>query len=392
MDRDLQLASVISLGIGMLMAFDITANTAVDELFSESRESKRQRLKERVGELPYMKNLSFRYWNGPQAPLVYQDRYARLIADPGRQYCKKLTHLFDWEILDLAELMKVEIERPRSTSWRPRPSNPQGSKRGRPTKADYLSRLCMVLEWLGSGESGDRAELEYGISKTSIVEDKKHILKAINKVLQDQISWPDAEERSELCTNYLGIFAGVVGILDCTEHFVEKSSDQALENATFSGKANANTYKTLAVIDKTGLFRYMETMVVGKRNDRDMWTSCKLYLERGFYFSEDQCVAADGGFQGDGPIIYSFDDLTDETRALYNLAFKETRVGVENAFGRVQLWFPILGVLLREWTYDDELLELAIGASFKLHNWILKNRRLNYDAQNNPLNHFNHLA
>ena len=329
------------LTVGMLMAFEITAIAAFEELFGESQELKRRRLKERADELPYMKNLSFRYWNGPQAPLVYRDRYARLIADPGRQYCRKLTHLFDWEILDLAELLKTEIEKPRSISWRPIPRNPQGSKRGRPTKADYISRLCMVLEWLGSEDSGDRAELEYGISKTSIVEDKKHVLKAINICLEDQISWPNAEERWELCLNYVGIFAGVVGILDCTEHFVEKSSDQAVENATFSGKANANTYKTLAVIDKTGLFRYMETMVVGKKNDRDMWTSCKLYLERGFYFSEGQCIASDGGFQGDGPIIYSFNDLTDETRALYNLAFKETRVGVENAFGRVLQSFSL---------------------------------------------------
>lgn len=163
---------MIGLVVGMMMAYQMTANAAVDEIFDESRESKRRRLKSQVEELPYMKNLSFRYWNGPQSPLVYQDRYARLTADPGRQYCKKLTHLFDWEILDLAELLKLEIEKPRSTSWRPRPRNPEGSKRGRPTKADYLSRLCMVLEWLGSGESGDRAELEYGISKTSVVEEK----------------------------------------------------------------------------------------------------------------------------------------------------------------------------------------------------------------------------
>ena len=79
-----------------------------------------------------------------------------------------------------------------------------------------------------------------------------------------------------------------------------------------------------------------------------------------------------------------------EEKIEYNLAFKEVRVGIENAFGRVQMWFPIFGAQQRYWKYDIELLELAIEASMKLHNWIIRQRGLSYNAENNPNNFYRH--
>ena len=45
----------------------------------------------------------------------------------------------------------------------------------------------------------------------------------------------------------------------------------------------------------------------------------------------------------DGPILVSFNKVNTPEKALYNVAFKEVRMGIENAFGRVQMRFPILG-------------------------------------------------
>lgn len=111
--------------------------------------------------------------------------------------------------------------------------------------------------------------------------------------------------------------------------------------------------KTLAVIDKYGYFIWVDPLAQGRRNDREQWTSGALYRE---FFSHEQKVASDGGFRGDGPQVVSFDNLDNEDKALFYLAFKGVRVGVENAFGRVQMWFPILGVSLQYWRYDDEML------------------------------------
>ena len=80
-NRNLQVATVIGLVVGMMMAYQSIANAAVNEVFDESRESKRRRLKLQVEDLIYRSDT-----DGPQSPFKYQDRYARLIADPGRQY------------------------------------------------------------------------------------------------------------------------------------------------------------------------------------------------------------------------------------------------------------------------------------------------------------------
>jgi len=68
-------------------------------------------------------------------------------------------------------------------------------------------------------------EFNTGYSKTSLQEDRVHVLKAINKVLADEVSWPDADERLELSSGFTGIFERVVGILDIMEIQIARSSD-----------------------------------------------------------------------------------------------------------------------------------------------------------------------
>ena len=68
--------------------------------------------------------------------------------------------------------------------------------------------------------------------------------------------------------------------------------------------------------------------------------------------------------------------------------FKEVTLGIESAFGRVQMWFPILGNEKSFWTFDEETLELAVGAATKLHNFMLRSRGLAYNAETNPRNHY----
>lgn len=382
--------TILILGISLITMFsvnqqDINAGFMLFEENESDRNKKRKAVEQES--LPFMKNI-YRYHEGPQSPLEYRDRFGMMTEDINRQYCKKLTHMYSWEIVELAEILKDDIEAPRETSWRPDVINPHESRMGRPPKYDHLNRLLFVLEWLSSGEVGDKAEFEKGYAKTSCVEDKKHILRAINRRLLDEIKWPNPQERIALYASYNGIFKNVVGILDVTEHEICKPKDKDKEQDTFSGKAKANTMKTLAVIDKYGYFIYVDYLAMGRRNDRDQWTSCDLYMNCGDYLSPGEKIASDGGFRGDGPQLISYDILDTQEKIDFNLAFKEVRVGVENAFGRVQMWFPILGVEKKFWTYDLELLELAVGAATKLHNWMLRNRGLSYNAQDHARNHY----
>lgn len=224
----------------------ITLIAGVSRIREETSYEQRLKRKRIEGELPYMRNLS-KYLGSPQRPLEYRDRFGALMEDPNRDYCRKLTHMFSWEILELAEMCKDDIEAPRQTSWRPNSSVRQNDskKRGRKPKYSYLNRLLFVLEWLSNPVMGDKAEFDNSYSKTSLVEDHKHILKAINKNLEDQIKWPNAVERRQHYEEYHGIFDGVVGILDIWEHYIVKFKDPQKEHDTFSGKAVTNTKKTV---------------------------------------------------------------------------------------------------------------------------------------------------
>ncbi len=66
-------------------------------------------------------------------------------------------------------------------------------------------------------------------------------------------------------------------------------------------------------------------------------------MQEGDFFSENQWVASDGGFVGDGQFVCLYKDPgNDQDKIRYNLAFCEVRMGVENSYGRVGLLFPLL--------------------------------------------------
>ena len=368
------------------------AVVAMQSNLTQGRVLNRKRRREEEKELPLMKNL-FQFRCRPQQPLgPCRDAFGQMTYDVNRRYCEKLTHFYSWELEELAELVKKDVEAARETDWKcrkeKRPVKNKGqSGKGRPPKVNYVNRLVYCLEWLATGDSADRREFHNSWAKSSCDEDRKHVLKAICKALKDEIKWPTEEERRENYSTYQNVFVGNVGIFDVTEWITCKWADQQLESETYSGKQQNNTMKTLAVINKHGYFIYYDLLAKGRRNDRDQWTSCDLYLNAGKYFSDGEWLACDGGFRGDGPQMYSYDDLSEPGREIYNLAFREVRVGVENAFGRVQMWFPIFGAQQRYWHYDLELLELSIEAAMRLHNWMLRKRGLSYDAQASNRNH-----
>lgn len=197
--------------------------------------------------------------------------------------------------------------------------------------------------------------------------------------------WPDAAERKELSSVFDGVFAGCVGLMDVTEHKVQRPVQHAREHELYSAKHAQHSVKTLAVTDRFGYFRYVQTGLPGRMSDRECFTNSNLYLERGQYFSKEEWVGSDGGFRGDGPLMYSYDgrELTSSERINFNLVFKEVRVQVENAFNRLKTKFSVLGNDKAAWNCSDELLCLTVHASVRLHNWLLRMRNNNYCASTN---------
>ena len=89
-----------------------------EDLCFESYQSRKRKREIEDEVRPLMKNM-FNFVRAPQFPLGPScNRWEKLTYDENRLYCKKLTHMYSWEIFQLHELCKEAIEKPRGTWWR----------------------------------------------------------------------------------------------------------------------------------------------------------------------------------------------------------------------------------------------------------------------------------
>jgi len=166
--------------------------------------------------------------------------------------------------------------------------------------------------------------------------------------LDDQLQWPDADKRQELASVFPGMFHGCVGIADVKEYQVVKYLDSVKEGRSWSGKKKVNSYKLLSVMNHSGWYIYAR-ICLGK-NDCEVFTNSPLYLSRGDHFSDDEFVAADGAFEGDGCLKCSYKNPgNNEVKKLWNLAFHEVRTGVENSYQHGSPYWVIISASYRIW-------------------------------------------
>jgi hypothetical protein len=338
----------------------------------------RKKLLKRKRELaPYKRNVSYRY-SPPTNRLVAKNCLAEILNDPDRAYMKSVTHLHEWQFFVLSEKLKDLILRPRLRSDGTRPEVHR-----KPAKFDHHHRLFFVLRWLNDGLFYRSREADTGYAKSSVFEDLVHVLQAIVEGLHEHLTWPDENRRRELAAVFPGILNGCIGVGDVKEYEIQKPKDPVKEKISWSGKKKINSYKLLSVMDHTGRFIFLR-LCLGK-NDREVLTGSPLYLREGEFFSDNQWVASDGGFEGDGRFVCSHKNPgNDQDKITYNLAFREVRMGVENSYGRVGMWFPLLGNNKKKLPYSEKVLFLAVNAAARLHNWIMDSEGLSYSALESP--------
>eukprot|EP01040_Poterioochromonas_malhamensis_P006627 gene6627-7139_t len=361
----------------LLATLLVAVVAVVNEFDKEEEEKRRKRMKIEKEELNLMKN-KFHIVLEKPLPLECRININDVFHDPARNYCKILTSLYGWEFFALAEKLKPLIESVRGNF---------NQRMGHKIKFNYYNRLYFVLFWLATGLEYKQMEFFFGWSSTNWEREIRHILCCIIRGLDNFLQWPSSNERQLMADQHTGLFKNCIGIIDAMETPIRKSKNRALESATYSGKQKTNTLKTLAVIDRRGRFRFVHTGTPGGLNDRDQFTSTVLFIKKQEYFDEDQFLAADGIYRGEGPILTSFNAnqlSEDNSRSTFNNSFTEYRKGVENAFGRVQNWFPLLGNNKYKWNYKHFTLNVAVHAAARLHNWLLQVRDLNYDPTLDP--------
>jgi hypothetical protein len=95
-------------------------------------------------------------------------------------------------------------------------------------------------------------------------------------------------------------------------------------------------------------------------------------LNEGGYYSDAEFIAADGIFDGDGRFRCSYKNLGNNViQKIFNITWHEAQTGVENSYGRIAAWFPILGNNKKKLNYSENVLMLSVQATVRLHNFIM---------------------
>ena len=201
---------------------------------------KKEKRKRDMESLPHMANTynNRNLREHEHFPLVIKTTVADLLRDPARNYSKYLTNLYGWELLQLADHLKDKIEANRETYWRQNRRRRRKTNRYRKGKCkhDYVHRLFYCLDWLANGGTMMQFEFKSGWSKSSMNEDIPHILLCIIEGLDDEIKWPDTEERTMLANLNNLVFKNCIGIADIMESPIFKSQNSTHEKETYSGK------------------------------------------------------------------------------------------------------------------------------------------------------------
>jgi hypothetical protein len=262
---------------------------------SEARAAKRHKR-----ELtPYKRNISVEYGR-LTTNLEHIPHLERILQDMNSPYMKDVTHFHGWQFFLLADRLKDLIEHPRLRPDGTHPANNIHSK----CKLDHFNHLYYCLKWLNDGNFNRTREADIGYGKSSLHEDTVHVLQAILEGLEDELQWPDAEKRQELAAVFPGMFHGCIGVADVKEYQVVKYLDPVKERRSWSGKKKINSYKLLSVMDHSG-YHIFAHLCLGK-NGCESLTASPLYLQEGEFFSDDEFVAANGAFEGNGHLRCSF--------------------------------------------------------------------------------------
>jgi len=185
--------------------------------------------------------------------------------------------------------------------------------------------------------------------------------------LDDELQWPDAEKKQELAATYLGMFHGCIGVADVKEYQVVKYLDPVKERRSWSGKKKINSYKLLSVMDQSGHYIFA-CLCLGK-NDHEIFTGSPLYLQEGEFFLQDEFVAADGVFEGDGHLRCSYKNpRNDDIKKLWNLAFQEVRAGVGKRKSIVtnycQLWITQVVTFLLAYVWERMIVKCLLEVHY----------------------------
>ncbi|MGZ5491555.1 MAG: HARBI1 family protein, partial [Nitrososphaeraceae archaeon] len=234
--------------------------------------------------------------------------------------------------------------------------------------ADRL--FCWLLQL--AGERDEVMSLLFDVSPTTINTNFKFITKIMLDVLSNEMSWPDENER-KLLYNLFPIYDKAIMIVDGTHCEIKIPLELDDEISYYSGYKHKHTQLYLIYVDAHGFFRRIEGPYEGKNVDRTIFCQSDVYKnDNSKYLSEGEIILADGGFSGDGQLLFPFKGpelKNNEYKAQmeqFNEMLTESRSLVEHAIHRLK---SRASILCSRFTKDKCMQESIVIAAALLFNF-----------------------
>lgn len=131
-------------------------------------------------------------------------------------------------------------------------STEEANKKGRARAQSHKSALMLFLMIFSGGEKRWRQlAANFNLNKDTVWRTFKWVLWCLSEVLYNEIQWPDATEREELCVKLAG-FIGCFGHVDGTR--VRTRRPKKGQRLFYSGKTGFHSLNYQVVVDIYGRY------------------------------------------------------------------------------------------------------------------------------------------
>jgi hypothetical protein len=172
---------------------------------------------------------------------------------------------------------------------------------GRRPKLSSRQRVLNAILYLKHCNTIYHESFTWNWAKSSVCDDIIFVCTAINRVMVDEIKWPNAARRAELGQR-LPEFPGCIGLIDGTLCQISRPHDDPDHSRWFNGRKKMYAMNNTVVVDHDGLFIYVDPGYPGSFHDVTILRHSELYENWRTFFTHSNDVTeyllGDPGYSG----------------------------------------------------------------------------------------------
>ena len=238
----------------------------------------------------------------------------------------------------------------------------------------------------GRGGGAMAVSAYFGIGKGTVKNYVRTCVKALQEIKDDVIYWPDADERLEMRARLSALgFRHCVGIIDGTLIILD-FRPESYHECYFSRKS-MYALNVMVVCDDKKRITYYNAGWPGSTHDNRVFRNCKLFLNRGDYFSHHEYLLGDSAYSSSAIMVQAFKKQASQAtlppnNEFFNTCLANVRISLEHCIGILKGRFPCMkriNIKLRKSKKEVKEIVDLIGACMILHNLLI-----DYDEEDIP--------